>query len=193
LDLAFESDQPPSRDTLWVNVDNELRAAAEDMELGQLLQASGFGLFDAMSAIEIMDAKMDSGINAEGVYTFDEAVKANLLPTELTIPQVIAIMDKMLCCELTWYTGYNLAQTVLTSLFAHKPQAVPNRWLTAYTSAVAKTCGEVRAMVMHADVYEEGDFLSNTFGFPLGQDINQDSLLSEIRVKCTRAQRIAPG
>jgi len=48
-----------------------------------------------------MDAKMDSGINAEGVYTFDEAVKANLLPTELTIPQVIAIMDKMLCCEVS--------------------------------------------------------------------------------------------
>jgi hypothetical protein len=47
-----------------------------------------------------MDPKMDSGIDAEGVYTFEEARKANLLPTELTIPQVIAIMDKMLCCEV---------------------------------------------------------------------------------------------
>lgn len=29
--------------------------------------------------------------------------------------------------QLSWYTGYNLAQTVLTCLYAHKPQAVPNR------------------------------------------------------------------
>ncbi len=49
---------------------------------------------------QIMDPKMDSGIDAEGVYTFEEAQKASLLPAELTIPQVIAIMDKMLCCEV---------------------------------------------------------------------------------------------
>lgn len=178
---GFESDQPPDAYTEWVAVDGDLFAAAEDMELGQLLQASGFGLLEAMSAIEIMDPKMDSGIDAEGVYTFEEAQKANLLPAELTIPQVIAIMDKALCCELSWYTGYNLAQTVLTCLYAHKPQAVPNRWLKTYACSVTKTCDEVRTMVMNADVYEEGDFLTSTFGFALGSDLDRSKLLTELK------------
>lgn len=99
------------------------------MELGQLIQTSGFGLLEAMSAIEvraslvlgmsvssflascglahvpcsdvqIMDPKMDSGIDAEGVYTFEEAEKAGLLPSELSVPEVIAIMDELFCCEV---------------------------------------------------------------------------------------------
>lgn len=56
---------------------------------------NAFGL-----GVQIMDPKMDSGINAEGVYTFEEALKAGILPTEFTVPQVIAIMDKLLCCEV---------------------------------------------------------------------------------------------
>lgn len=47
-----------------------------------------------------MDPKMDSGIDAEGVFTFDEAQKAGLLPADLSVPQIIAIMDKLFCCEV---------------------------------------------------------------------------------------------
>jgi hypothetical protein len=35
---------------------------------------------------------------------------------------------------------------------------------------------------MNADVYEEGDFLVSTFGFPLGQDIERSKLLTELKV-----------
>lgn len=35
---------------------------------------------------------------------------------------------------------------------------------------------------MHADVYEEGDFITNAFGFALGLDVDRNKLLAEIRV-----------
>jgi hypothetical protein len=38
---------------------------------------------------------------------------------------------------------------------------------------------------MHGDVYEEGDFLSNTFGFALGHDIDRSKLLTELKVRAT--------
>lgn len=38
------------------------------------------------------------------------------------------------------------------------------------------------AQVMNADVYEEGDFLTSTFGFALGSDLDRSKLLTELKV-----------
>jgi hypothetical protein len=35
---------------------------------------------------------------------------------------------------------------------------------------------------MNADVYEEGDFLTSTFGFALGSDLDRSKLLTELKV-----------
>jgi hypothetical protein len=40
---------------------------------------------------------------------------------------------------------------------------------------------------MNADVYEEGDFLTSTFGFALGSDLDRSKLLTELKVH-TRAR-----
>lgn len=47
-----------------------------------------------------MDPKMDGGVGAEGVYTMDEMMKLNLLPTSLSIPEVLGIIDRLLGCEV---------------------------------------------------------------------------------------------
>lgn len=49
-----------------------------DLELGELLHDDVFGLFEAMSAIEMMDPKMDAGMmcnRGKKVLNFDQAVK----------------------------------------------------------------------------------------------------------------------
>lgn len=49
------------------------------LELGELLHDPGFGLFEAMSAIEMMDPKMDAGMICnkwkKPVANFDQAVE----------------------------------------------------------------------------------------------------------------------
>ena len=48
------------------------------MELGELLHDELFGLFEAMSAIEMMDPKMDAGMmcnRGKKVLNFDQSVK----------------------------------------------------------------------------------------------------------------------
>eukprot|EP01088_Endostelium_zonatum_P016405 TRINITY_DN441_c0_g3_i5.p1 TRINITY_DN441_c0_g3~~TRINITY_DN441_c0_g3_i5.p1 ORF type:complete len:141 (-),score=38.88 TRINITY_DN441_c0_g3_i5:61-483(-) len=87
---TFESKTPPKYHE-WVDFNEIVSTAAKDMEPGQMMQVNGFGLYEAMSAMEIMDPKMDSGMNAEGVYNLDEARKLGLFSeSDLTIPQIIA-------------------------------------------------------------------------------------------------------
>ena len=55
-----------------------------DLQLGELAHDDLFGLFEAMSAIEMMDPKMDAGMNqmncgSKKVLGFDQAVKAGKL------------------------------------------------------------------------------------------------------------------
>lgn len=45
----------------WVPLDGLLSAASQELEVGQLLHTSVFNLFEAMSAVEIGNPKMDAG------------------------------------------------------------------------------------------------------------------------------------
>ena len=56
----------------------------KDLKLGELAHDELFGLFEAMSAIEMMDPKMDAGMNqitpgSKKVLNFDQAVAAGQL------------------------------------------------------------------------------------------------------------------
>ena len=71
-----------------------------DFQVGQLIHLQSFTLFDAMSAIEIMDPKMDTGMlleEDEKNHKDDTAfnVERILEPREL-----LWIMDRLLSCEV---------------------------------------------------------------------------------------------
>ena len=46
----------------WKEVARVFRDSADELVLGELLHDANFGLFEAMSAIEMMDPKMDAGM-----------------------------------------------------------------------------------------------------------------------------------
>lgn len=62
-----------------------------DLGLGELAHDELFGLFEAMSAIEMMDPKMDAGMHqsnngSKKVFNFDQAVKAEKLELKTINP-----------------------------------------------------------------------------------------------------------
>ncbi len=63
----------------WVDVTQEFGKATKELGLGELLHDNLFGLFEAMSAIEMMDPKMDAGMRcnrqAAKPMDFEAAVK----------------------------------------------------------------------------------------------------------------------
>lgn len=66
----------------WKDITDDFFNSCEDLELGELLHYELFGLFEAMSAIEMMDKKMDIGM-VEGKektpLTLETAVKVKLI------------------------------------------------------------------------------------------------------------------
>ena len=96
------------------------------MELGELLHDNMFGLFEAMSAIEMMDPKMDAGMAKGSIKRrkplgFNEALEQKILPWDkVTASEFVTIFDHTMACMITWFEGHSLAQTVFTNLVSEK-------------------------------------------------------------------------
>ncbi|TFK45527.1 hypothetical protein OE88DRAFT_1784499, partial [Heliocybe sulcata] len=85
-----------------------------DMQPGELVFTEGFNVQDAMSAIEIGEPRMDSGMIPEAAERPEFQPLTPLLPEE-----VCWVMDRILACEMEWHAGNALAQTVFTVLYVH--------------------------------------------------------------------------
>ena len=85
--------------TTWVDVKKELEMAAEGMKLGDLLSGECFDMQDAMSAIEIMDPQMDSGMKLAQVQVSAEEELLPMLPDTVPAPLMVALLDEVMCAE----------------------------------------------------------------------------------------------
>lgn len=96
------------------NLNNVLtRITSPEFKVGQLVHLQSFTLFDAMSAIEIMDPRMDTGMLVkEKPNTFD-------IHNRISIEETLGIMDRLLTREMAWISGHSLAQTVYTCIYFH--------------------------------------------------------------------------
>ncbi|KAG6549103.1 hypothetical protein Mapa_009329 [Marchantia paleacea] len=159
---------PAGDQTNWADATGFLKAACDDLGVGELIHGENFSLFEAMSALEIMDPKMDAGMTTTGYKTVEEAVESGAAPIVLTISQIIDVMDHLLACEATWHKGHSLAQTVFSCLYMLKlDRTTPNALLHAYCKITRATCSLVRTAIVLSDIHEEEDFVTFGFGLPL--------------------------
>ena len=142
---------------------------SKELELGEILHDESFGLFDAMSAIEMMDPKMDAGMlcnrGNNKPYTFEEAAKAGVIKLDgLTASEIIGIIDSTYSCIVSWLEGHNLAQTVFTNLYLHEPEQIVDKTLKVFCYAIYEIIVEIRECIFRAGVFEEEDFQGVMFG-----------------------------
>lgn len=127
----------------WHDITPLFLNSVKDLGLGELLHDEMFGLFEAMSAIEMMDPKMDAGMlrnrGTRKVKSFDQAVEEGTLKLgNFSMEELIGIIDTTLSCIVSWLEGHSLAQTVFTNLYLHKPYVIEDRTLKAFCIAVYK-------------------------------------------------------
>ncbi|KAF2771606.1 Mak10-domain-containing protein [Teratosphaeria nubilosa] len=166
------------------DVTSEFTAAAQQLLPGQLIKDDFFTLFEAVGAIEIMDAKMDSGCVPPD-HTFEPEFD---VCRGLEAKEVLWIMDELMCLEIAWHDGYPLSQTVFTSLHVDRLLSPDNRRpytfdfgekdmrrpalenklvhnvLRAFCIAVIKSCQLVLQTIQSQHFYEEEDFVTHLFG-----------------------------
>uniref|UniRef100_A0A8C4PX25 N-alpha-acetyltransferase 35, NatC auxiliary subunit n=1 Tax=Eptatretus burgeri TaxID=7764 RepID=A0A8C4PX25_EPTBU len=150
-----------------------------------LVHDKGFGLFEAMSAIEMMDPKMDAGMIgnqvSRRVLSFEQAIKEGTIKiNNLTTPELVGIIDNCFCCLVTWLEGHSLAQTVFTCLYMHNADLIEDAAMKAFTLGILKICDIVRDKVNKASVFEEEDFHSMTYGFKMANNVTDLRVTGEL-------------
>ncbi|ORZ16313.1 Mak10 subunit, NatC N-terminal acetyltransferase-domain-containing protein [Absidia repens] len=180
----------------WKDITTFLDQATQDMKEGELIHLQSFTLFDAMSAIEIMDPRMDTGM----VIETDQANIDYDIEQALTPPQTLWIMDQLLACEMAWLSGHSLAQTVYTCIYFHhvpslnkqlpslasmEPTSVEHLLqvvLGAYILGTVKCCYHIWNEMISGNIYEEEDFTTNLFGLSLYEDIPDVDVLNKVEM-----------
>ncbi|XP_046490624.1 N-alpha-acetyltransferase 35, NatC auxiliary subunit [Neodiprion pinetum] len=184
----------------WVDITNDFFSSVQSLELGELLHDELFGLFEAMSAIEMMDPKMDAGMlcnrGNSKPYSFKQAVDSGALKLDnLTLAEVIGIIDSTYSCIVSWLEGHSLAQTVFTNLYLHQPGQILDKSLRTFCYAIYKIIEIIKDCINKAMVFEEEDFQSVTYGYRLQQDITEQktiAMLKEVEEELHRKSRIKP-
>ncbi|KAF9929003.1 hypothetical protein BGZ67_006625 [Mortierella alpina] len=178
----------------YEDVTTLLEAATKDMNVGQLVQVETFSLFDAMCAIVIMDPKMDTGMVLDDYLTRPQYDINRLLNPK----EFIWIFDNILVGQMTWLSGHALSQTLFTSCYILRlfdieldedparnepqdqqgllPQLV-SLVLKPCILAIAKSCGLILEEMRKGHVYEEEDFMTNSFGVSLYESFPIASLV----------------
>ncbi|KAM0969316.1 hypothetical protein COP2_017972 [Malus domestica] len=173
----------PSGDhTVWADVSPLLDAACKDLQDGMLIHGDNFNLFAAMSALEIMDPKMDSGMVCK-YYSVDEAIEDGAAPVPTSfdktvdVQRTIDIMDHLLACEATWHKGHSLAQTVFSCIYLLRlDRTSSHALLNSYCRVIRATCKAVISVVSDARTHEEEDLFTMTYGLPLNGDGDEKCL-----------------
>uniref|UniRef100_A0A3B3E2Z6 N-alpha-acetyltransferase 35, NatC auxiliary subunit n=1 Tax=Oryzias melastigma TaxID=30732 RepID=A0A3B3E2Z6_ORYME len=187
----------------WVDITHEFKNSCKELNLGELLHDKLFGLFEAMSAIEMMDPKMDAGMIGNQVnrkvLNFEQAIKEGAIKVkDLSLPELIGIIDTCFCCLITWLEGHSLAQTVFTCLYVHNPDLIEEPALKAFALGILKVCDIAREKINKAAVFEEEDFQAMTYGFKMANnvtDLRVTGMLKDVedelqrKVKSTRSRQ----
>ncbi|KAI3341610.1 Mak10 subunit, NatC N-terminal acetyltransferase-domain-containing protein [Ustulina deusta] len=163
------------------DITTRFTSAVKTLSPGEVIKDEHFTLFESVSALEIMDRKMDSGVLDEGESLDEEYdVTRSVLPEE-----ILGIIDQLLCLEMAWHLGYPLSQTVLTSVYIDAlmnpcPTTINEVNFTrlpsdssqdssllfvlrAYCAGLLRACFSVNECMKEELYYEEEDFVTNTY------------------------------
>ncbi|XP_017785984.1 PREDICTED: N-alpha-acetyltransferase 35, NatC auxiliary subunit isoform X2 [Nicrophorus vespilloides] len=176
----------PKTQYYWVDITKDFLTSVNDLKLGELLHDSLFGLFEAMSAIEMMDPKMDAGMlcnrGNKKAKTFDQSIEdGSLKLKDISNADLIGIIDTTFACLVSWLEGHSLAQTVFTNLYLHKPYLIEDRALKAFCLSIYKLLEIIKEYIHKAMVCEEEDFQSMQYGYHLYPDISEQRAIGMLQ------------
>ncbi|KAF5206636.1 N-alpha-acetyltransferase 35, NatC auxiliary subunit, partial [Thalictrum thalictroides] len=127
-----------------------------------------------MSALEIMDPKMDSGVENCQYHSIDEAIENGAAPVPLDfdrtvdVQRIIDVMDHLLACEATWHKGNSLGQTVFSCIYLLRLERTSSHALLhSYCRIIRATCNAVISVVSDARTHEEEDLFTMAYGLPM--------------------------
>ena len=170
--MAASAGPPPppaeeDEDERWVDVTEDMAAVAASLDVDELLRAPTFSLYDSMSALELMDPKMDALGSEPPQRSVAELLKD--LPVDLAPGPAAVILERLLALEVSYHGGASLHDSILECVALRDPATAALSDASPASKAVAQTanltlwvCEAAREVVVAADIFEEEDFATST-------------------------------
>ncbi|KAJ3145198.1 N-alpha-acetyltransferase 35 NatC auxiliary subunit [Geranomyces variabilis] len=168
-----EPPEPP-----WEDVTAFLREATDELGIGQLVSVEGFSLWEGMCAIEMMDPKMDAGMDLPPATREGKLRVAELEGRKFSAADIVGIFDHLISLKMSWIAGNLLCQTLFTCICLHDPYLLQSTTLQALIIAYLKATDLVRSVVTAAQVYEDEDFVYDTMGLSLCEEIHETEAIA---------------
>jgi hypothetical protein len=139
-----------------------------------------FSLFDSMSAVEIMDPKMDPCYGIHG-QKFDDMVTKNI-PSSITPETILQLFRELLIREVAFLDGASLLES-LNQCYYLWPQSwktlqdhqdVSSKILLSYVKSLLISLNSVHQSVLTADIFEDEDYQPSSV---LSAVFDEDSIL----------------
>ncbi|OQR90203.1 hypothetical protein ACHHYP_05710 [Achlya hypogyna] len=180
----------------WADATELFFDASNALTLSQMVHVPFFSYFESMSALELMDPKMDAGMVDQNqlILPVAERLAKGLIPMTFTdAASVVATIDRIEQCESAWRNGQTTEQSLLTCLYLHPVvyhtllqldtdevslAAGPSKEASllcifrAYLLLTIKACTVQRNAILRADIYEEEDFAPAGADTPRGEAID---------------------
>ncbi|KAF8461150.1 Mak10 subunit, NatC N-terminal acetyltransferase-domain-containing protein [Russula ochroleuca] len=189
----------PPGNSDYVDISDVFLDAAEDMEQGDVILTEDFTLYDAMSALEIGNPRMDSGLILD-----DEAKRPQFNPLTTLLPEEVCyILDRVIACEMEWHAGYTLPQTIYSCLYVHyladidpeesaRHSALVTVVLNTAITALLKCCDLSWRELNRGRLHDTEDWHSEKFGVSLLESLPVASVLSRLDDAKNCIQTILP-
>ena len=181
--------------TEWMDITERFRQAAGMLVPGELVQEVNFSLFDAMSAIELMDTKMDASLQWSAFRDYPrtllEAAERGILKFSGHEPrELVGIFDEVFACVATWLEGHTLAQTVFTCMYLLDTSAIEGICLRAFSQAIVKTVDYMKGCICQGRVFAEDDQQGVCFGFNMLNGVSDTSVATALKEAEDKAQSL---
>lgn len=156
----------------YSDVTEELLTLAHQLDVSELAKSPAFQLLDGVSALEIGNERMDTGLLYKPL---EESLKQ--LPKISGAESVLKLLDLCLGVERAWQNGASLIQSVFSCTYIESILAGHNagaplgsiefkEWrhvFNVWAVAMLKNIGQSLDIMMHGGVIEEEDIVFQTF------------------------------
>lgn len=158
-----------------------LREASQQLNNDHpMIYSSQFSLYDSMSAVEIMDPKMDPCYGIHG-QKFDDLVTQKI-PNTLTTENILQLFRELLIREVAYLDGASLLESLNQCCYLwpqsweilQNHQEISSQVLLSYLKSLLISLNSVHQSVLTADIFEDEDYQASSL---LSAVFDDDSIL----------------
>ena len=163
-----------------------------------MITVPDFSLFDAMSAVELMDPKMDQCYGVTCSIQMETLLRATF-PATFTLGTARKILQSLFVHETSFLDGASYLESTHQCVFmwegawanvASRGPGLPERALLAFVKSLDRSLMHVNSGVLASDVYEDEDY-QVTHRPVLSQDLSADVVLAEAEAVAAELQALA--